>query len=1418
MTRSLHKYVSAAGPLLMLVFWCASVTAAPWVTFTEINYHPERELLEFIEIYNLEAPHVDLGGWRIEGEVSFTFPKGLKLAPRQCLVIAQNPSIFKHKHPDISNVAGPFKGRLNNDGGRLILRNKIGAIAAEMRYGRDGAWSSVPDGTGHTLVLADAFFDARDPGNWIPSTRPGGSPGVFERTFQRIAGKPLVKAGETWKFLRGKKAVPENWFAPGLDDAAWETGKSGFGFGDDDDATVLDDMRNNYVSVFTRKTFQVADPSKIAALTLLVDYDDGFVAYLNGKEVARSNAGPAGEVPAWDKPATFSREAGRAEKFSLDNPTKALRKGDNLLAVAAFNYGADSSDLSLIAELEYQPVQEKKEEDAAPDSPRLNEVVLRFENRQRFVEWIEFYNPHGKSVDLGGFCLTDDPALLAKWKIPAGTTVAPGGFTALSGKALGIEGIENIEGRVLYLASPEGKHVLDALSTRVMFGKPRKEAVVKLSFGRHPDGGGTCRLLAEPTPRAANRLTLDLGIVINEISYHPASNDPADEWVELHNKSPKTLSLTGLRLRNGLLYYFDVPESIPAGGFAVVAKDPKACAKKHGLDPTWVFGPFKGSLSNDSDEIWLCDGMGRTVDLVSYADKAPWPELADGWGPTLELVDTRMDNALPRAWAASQESHKASWQDIAYTSNCYLFPDMPATSFQFLLLDAGECLMDDLKIVDKDGKTILEEDFNSGKVEWQTFGTHLDSGIVSESPYSRSPCYRLTATGRGNTRYNYVSLGLDPALTKNAKYTVSFRARWLRGCPLLLSRTSGQGLAKMHRLKRLEVFGTPGRPNSRAADAAPIVGTPRQDPIAPSSGQSVRFQVPISCQGGLSKAELHYRHESKEVWHKIALQKMETGAWHCTVPPLPNGRVEFAVVAHDPAGRQGAFPPEGVKRPALYAVGLKAEPDMPTYTLIASDDAWAFLRRRQPLSNYPVKATLVYDTSRIFYNVRFRRRGSGFTRSGNRNWRVMLGAQTLDGRSALTFDGQQGMMGSSKVTERMAYWLYDQAGVPTPRQRYVHVNFLGQRSESGMFEEVEKINGDYLARWFPEVKDMEAKDADGNNAEEKTAENNTGLLHKVDDYWDFRPPSETAEDGGGFPGFGGGRRGPGGGRNGNYIEAYLEYITSDPEDYRWNFPPRANGNSEDFKPLVALIKLADPKQTKDDAFCEQVESMIDVDQWLRILAARTLASDWDAYGLSRGKNAYLYYDATGRWQLLPWDSDLSWRGGFGGGRFGGGRGGSSLFPDKFPAVKRFLAQPAYRRLYLGHVAYLAEKRLDPAVIGQAIREVEALTGQSGRQVLDGASSNRERFLNEIPKAEFKVEIIQRIKTKDQPDRLRLTGTGPVMVHSLRLDGHAGTCQFPDPKTWTATFQIAPKAGECLIEALDRDGGKVASAKVVIPGD
>jgi hypothetical protein len=169
------------------------------------------------------------------------------------------------------------------------------------------------------------------------------------------ADKPLtyqtvIPGDAVWSYLVPSSNIGTSWRNRAFDASAWKTGKSGFGYGDGDDATVL----NNVVSVFIRKEFVISDIKDVEELVLSIDYDDGFAAFINGYEIARNNLGAPGSVIAYNQlTGSFSREAtmyqgGLPENFLVRDPGRFLVEGLNVIAIQCHNSAANSSDLTLI--------------------------------------------------------------------------------------------------------------------------------------------------------------------------------------------------------------------------------------------------------------------------------------------------------------------------------------------------------------------------------------------------------------------------------------------------------------------------------------------------------------------------------------------------------------------------------------------------------------------------------------------------------------------------------------------------------------------------------------------------------------------------------------------------------------------------------------------------------------------------------------------------------------------------------------------------------------------------------------------------------------------------------------------------------------------------------------------------------------
>jgi hypothetical protein len=190
----------------------------------------------------------------------------------------------------------------------------------------------------------------------------------------------FVNVGDVWQYLPGWSEPPSTWRAIGFDDGDWFSGPTSIGYGDGDHATDLSLIKSpvqeddtpilvqrtitqsgmilavppsgDYGSVFMRRAFTVTHPASLTQLTLEIDYQDGFVAYLNGVEVARRGLGAPGSPVSYNTPAT-DHEAGTPEVIDLSGHITDLVTGTNVLAIQTHR-SVEGSDLSIVPELTWE--------------------------------------------------------------------------------------------------------------------------------------------------------------------------------------------------------------------------------------------------------------------------------------------------------------------------------------------------------------------------------------------------------------------------------------------------------------------------------------------------------------------------------------------------------------------------------------------------------------------------------------------------------------------------------------------------------------------------------------------------------------------------------------------------------------------------------------------------------------------------------------------------------------------------------------------------------------------------------------------------------------------------------------------------------------------------------------------------------
>ena len=145
--------------------------------------------------------------------------------------------------------------------------------------------------------------DGRDP------RQIGGEPASSAVVVSGGIGEAVYfsEGGALRAFVPADDFVDEEWFLPGFRDDAWESGQTsvgydiGKGYRELIGVDLFDSMRLINSGVYVRIPFEVAKADAVRSLRLRMKYDDGFVAYLNGEEVARVNAP---DTVAWNSVAT----------------------------------------------------------------------------------------------------------------------------------------------------------------------------------------------------------------------------------------------------------------------------------------------------------------------------------------------------------------------------------------------------------------------------------------------------------------------------------------------------------------------------------------------------------------------------------------------------------------------------------------------------------------------------------------------------------------------------------------------------------------------------------------------------------------------------------------------------------------------------------------------------------------------------------------------------------------------------------------------------------------------------------------------------------------------------------------------------------------------------------------------------------
>lgn len=147
----------------------------------------------------------------------------------------------------------------------------------------------------------------------------------------------------TWKY-RDSGTAPVDFASPSFEDLSWKQGQAEFGFGDPKDRKEATVIEKGHTAYYFRKEITISDATCYRSLpaTLHILYDDGFIVYVNGREVLRRNL-PSGPVTSSTWATTWSKTEWFYDEIETTVPLKMLSEGRNVIAVEVHQFEQDAT-------------------------------------------------------------------------------------------------------------------------------------------------------------------------------------------------------------------------------------------------------------------------------------------------------------------------------------------------------------------------------------------------------------------------------------------------------------------------------------------------------------------------------------------------------------------------------------------------------------------------------------------------------------------------------------------------------------------------------------------------------------------------------------------------------------------------------------------------------------------------------------------------------------------------------------------------------------------------------------------------------------------------------------------------------------------------------------------------------------------
>ncbi len=404
------------------------------------------------------------------------------------------------------------------------------------------------------------------------------------------------------------------WMSPDYSDDTWNLGSLPAGYGSTGLATDLTaTMKNQAPSLYLRRNFTITAAQAATANTLVlqVEYNDGFVAYLNGREVARANCGPNNHFIYASQPAYNVSTVSNAVQFSIGPASNWLVAGQNVLAIQAHN-AEKPSTVSIPEQITQHILTDEFKINAGlfwvsnsvptdlislgsgggfwryfvgryePSGGVVDEGLVTnnftpplgaegdFDQPAAFVDWVELHNNDASPANLTGWSLSDNPDSPGKWHFPTNTIIPANSYllvlcddrdeaNAPAGPARRLHSNFKLsqQGEYLALFDSSGSF-MDGISPQF------PPQVFFCSYGRNPTNPAVFGFLETATP-GTNNTGAFYSAQVDPPQFKDNAN--ADLPGGIYQTPSLTLQLVSSLPGSTVRYTLDGSEPTPANGF-----------------------------------------------------------------------------------------------------------------------------------------------------------------------------------------------------------------------------------------------------------------------------------------------------------------------------------------------------------------------------------------------------------------------------------------------------------------------------------------------------------------------------------------------------------------------------------------------------------------------------------------------------------------------------------------------------------------------------------------------------------------------------------------------------------------------------------------------------------------------------------